>query len=169
MTNSKGMKDNKIALLLRKSSYFVEKSIIMALVIMMAFVLILATIELGNFIYTTLVKTKSLFIPLDDLMDLFGVFMLVLIGIELLDTIKVYLREKVIHVEVVILVAIIAVARKVVILKIEELTGDVIIGIGVLLAALAITYYLIKRAGMLILNFKKDVLEDIKDDKDKNL
>lgn len=49
-------------------------------------------------------------IGLDELMDLFGVFLLVLIGIELLDTIKVYLKENVVNVEVVVLVAIIAVS-----------------------------------------------------------
>jgi uncharacterized membrane protein (DUF373 family) len=90
-------------------------------------------------------NSTNFFIPLDNLMDLFGVFLLVLIGIELLDTIKVYLRENVVHVEVVVLVAIIALARKVVILKIEELSGEVIIGIGVLITTLAVTYYILKK------------------------
>ena len=76
-------------------------------------------------------------------MDLFGIFLLVLIGIELLDTIKVYLRRNVIHVEVVVLVAIIAMARKVVVLKVEELSGDVVIGIGILILAIAISYFLV--------------------------
>ena len=45
-----------------------------------------------------------------------GGFLLVLIGIELLDTIKAYFRENTIHVEIVILLAIIAIARKVILL-----------------------------------------------------
>jgi uncharacterized membrane protein (DUF373 family) len=92
-------------------------------------------------------------------MDLFGIFLLVLIGIELLDTIKVYLKESVVHVEVVVLVAIIALARKVVVLKIEELSGELTIGIGVLIISLALAYYLIKKAGLMICNLKSD--EDI--------
>jgi uncharacterized membrane protein (DUF373 family) len=82
------------------------------------------------------------------LLDLFGVFLLVLIGIELLDTIKVYFKENVVHVEVVVLVAIIAIARKIVILKAEELPGETLLGIAAMLVALALTYYLIRRAGL---------------------
>ena len=109
----------------------------------MAGVLILATIELCYFLVKSIIKSDYLLIDLDDLMDLFGIFLLVLIGIELLDTIKVYLRRNVIHVEVVVLVAIIAMARKVVVLKVEELSGDVVIGIGILILAIAISYFLV--------------------------
>jgi uncharacterized membrane protein (DUF373 family) len=124
-----------------------EKLIIYALILMMASVLILSTIELGHFLVKSIASSNYLLIDLDALMDLFGVFLLVLIGIELLDTIKIYLRENLVHVEVVVLVAIIAVARKVVVLKVEELSGVVIIGIGFLVLSLSVAYYLIKRAG----------------------
>jgi uncharacterized membrane protein (DUF373 family) len=93
---------------------------------------------------------------LDQLMDLFGVFMLVLIGIELLDTIKVYLKENIVHVEVIVLVAIIAVARKVVVLKIEEIEGLTIMGIGVIIVALAVAYYFIKKAGLMMCSMDED-------------
>ena len=82
---------------------------------MMAGILSLATIEPGYFLIKNIVESDYLLIDLDNLMDSFGVFLLVLIGIELLDTIKVYLRRNVVRVEVVVLVAIIAVARKVVV------------------------------------------------------
>jgi uncharacterized membrane protein (DUF373 family) len=126
-------------------SRVIESIIIILLIVMMSGVLILATFELGYYLFHAVANSTNFFIPLDNLMDLFGVFLLVLIGIELLDTIKVYLRENVVHVEVVVLVAIIALARKVVILKIEELSGEVIIGIGVLITTLAVTYYILKK------------------------
>ncbi|HSH50359.1 MAG TPA: phosphate-starvation-inducible PsiE family protein [Bacteroidales bacterium] len=127
----------------------VEKIIIYSLIIMMAGILILATVELGYYLIRSIVHADYFLIDLDELMDLFGVFMLVLIGIELLDTIKVYLRSNIVHVEVVVLVAIIAVARKVIALETEDMSGDKIIGIGVLIIALGFTYYLIKRAGLM--------------------
>jgi len=127
----------------------VEKCIIHALIAMMAGVLVLATVELGYHLVRSILHSDYLLIDLDELMDLFGVFLLVLIGIELLDTIKIYLRENVVHVEVVVLVAIIAIARKVVVLKIEQLSGEAVLGIGVLIVSLAVAYYLIKRAGAL--------------------
>jgi len=53
-----------------------------------------------------------------ELLSFFGFFLLVLIGIEFLDTIKAYLRDSVIYVEIVILVAIIAISRKVILLDV---------------------------------------------------
>ena len=146
---------------MNKIARTVEKGIIYALIIMMAGILILATIELGYFLINSIIRSEYLLIDLDDLMDLFGVFMLVLIGIELLDTIKVYLRENVVHVEVVVLVAIIAVARKVVVFKIEELSGLIIIGIATLILSLALAYYLIKKAGLMVCDMNdKSMVEE---------
>lgn len=138
----------------------VEKIIIYSLIIMMAGILILATVELGYYLIRTILSSEYLLIDLDELMDLFGVFMLVLIGIELLDTIKVYLRSNIVHVEVVVLVAIIALARKVIALKTESIDGDKIIGIGILIVALGLTYYLIKRAGLMACKMDDDEVKD---------
>ncbi|PKP47532.1 MAG: phosphate-starvation-inducible E-like protein [Bacteroidetes bacterium HGW-Bacteroidetes-11] len=146
-----------------KLARIAEKAIIYALIIMMAGILILATIELAYYLFKALAGSNYLLLDLDELMDLFGIFLLVLIGIELLDTIKVYLKESVVHVEVVVLVAIIAIARKVVVLKIEELPGETIIGIGLLIASLAVAYYLIKKAGLLVWK-TGEVVEDGKEE-----
>lgn len=133
---------------IKKGTRWVEKIIIHALIVMMAGILILATIELGYFLLNTIIESRSLLINLDNLLDLFGIFLLVLIGIELLDTIKVYFKENVVHVEVVVLVAIIAISRKVVILKAEELPGLTLLGIAAIIVALAVAYFLIRKAGL---------------------
>jgi uncharacterized membrane protein (DUF373 family) len=137
---------------LKKMLIAFEKVLIYALIIMMAGVLLLATIELGYYLVKNLITSDYLLIDLDALMDLFGLFLLVLIGIELLDTIKIYLRDNIVHVEVVVLVAIIALARKVVILKVENLSGEILFGIAALIIALGVTYYLIKKAGLMACN-----------------
>jgi len=141
---------------MKKITKLIEKGIVHVLIVMMSIILVLATLELGYYLVKNIVFSEYLLLDLDDLMDLFGVFLLVLIGIELLDTIKVYLKENQVHVEVVVLVAIIAIARKIVILKIEELDGETIIGIGVLIVALSIAYYLIKKAGLMICDIDED-------------
>lgn len=157
---------------LKKISRLIEKGIIHALIIMMAGILVLATFELGYYLFNTLRSSNFLLIDMDQMMDLFGAFLLVLIGIELLDTIKVYLRENVVHVEVVVLVAIIAIARKVVVLKIEELEGIQVIGIGILILSLSVAYYLIKKTGLLIFDIaaktgiEKEVIEACQDELD---
>jgi len=80
-----------------------------------------------------------------DLLEIFGFFMLVLIGIELLETIKAYLVEHVIHVEIVLEVALIAIARKVIILDIEKYEGLTIVGTAGLILAVAAACYAVKR------------------------
>lgn len=160
------MNNSNFIIRLKRNIRLIEKTIVVLLIVMMSFVLILATIELAYYLYLSVTSSEYFLISLDSLMDLFGVFLLVLIGIELLDTIKVYLKQNVIHVEVVVLVAIIAIARKVVVLKIEELSGDVIIGIGVLILSLAIAYYLIKRTGLFVIDCKNNPWEEIKNDID---
>ncbi len=134
---------------MKKTGKIIQNVIIYSLIVLMTVVLILATIELGYYTFKYVIESDYAVIDLNHLMELLGVFMLVLIGIELLDTIKVYLKEKVMHVEVVVLVAIIAVARKVVVLKIEDIDGLKIIGVAFIIVALAVAYYLIKKSGLL--------------------
>lgn len=123
----------------------------------MAFLLLLATVELIFSIFLILFNGSddSFLVDLDNLLNVFGVFLLVLIGIELLDTIKVYFKENVIHVEVVILVALIAIARKVIVLDFEYYSGLEILGISAIIICLAAAYFLIKRAGNNVLSAEK--------------
>lgn len=133
--------------MLNKAVLTVQKYIIITLTVLMSLLLVLAAIHLGYMVITSIIQARSLILDMARLMELFGVFLLVLIGIELLDTIRVYLIRHAIHVEVVMLVAIIAVARKVILLDLEKTSGFEILGIGAIVIALTAGYYLIKKAG----------------------
>jgi uncharacterized membrane protein (DUF373 family) len=122
-----------------------EKIIITALIIMMILVVLVATAELGVIIVKDLIKPPMFLLVINDLLEIFGFFMLVLIGIELLETIKAYLTDSVVHVEIVLEVALIAIARKVIILDIEKYNGITIIGTAGLILAVAAAYYAVKR------------------------
>ncbi len=146
---------------LKKFTSSVEKIIITILIFMMSIVLIFATAELVySLIKGFLEKGTFFIISLDTLMDTFGGFLLILIGIELLETIKIYLKQNIVHVEVVVLVAIIALARKIVILKVENLTFEIMAGIGLLVLTLSIAYYLIKKTGIMILTLNENCDND---------
>jgi uncharacterized membrane protein (DUF373 family) len=71
---------------------------------------------------------------------------MVLIGMELLESIKAYLQKEIIHAEVVLLVALVAVSRKVIILDYKELTSEMLYGMSALIVALGIGYFLVRRA-----------------------
>ncbi len=125
----------------------IEKVMIQALMIMMAIVLGLATIDLGWLIIKDVLTPPYVLLSVDELLEIFGLFMLVLIGIELLETImKTYLTQDQPHYEVVLSVAIIAIARKVIILDVKEIDSLSLIGIASIVLALTAGYFLMKRS-----------------------
>jgi len=123
----------------------VEKVIVSSLLVMMVLVVFLSTVELGWIIIKDIITPPVFLLDINELLDIFGMFLLVLIGVELLETVKMYLNEKKVHVEVVFTVAMIAIARKVIILDVKELSSLTLIGIGVIIVALSSGYYLLKR------------------------
>lgn len=141
------MEESKSVIRLNKAVKTVERYIIKTLIGLMSLLLIIATLQLGYMVIISIVQSDVFIMDLNVLMDLFGVFLLVLIGIELLDTIKVYFKKHEIHVEVVMLVAIIAIARKIILMDYTKYSGLEIIGIAATVIALALGYYLIKKAG----------------------
>jgi uncharacterized membrane protein (DUF373 family) len=132
----------------------IEKSIYGILMIMLVLVLIAAMIDLMMILFDVLVKTTPAQVDTHEMITVLGAFLLVLIGVELLDTIKAYFHENAIHVEIVVLLAIIAIARKVILIDPTVLTsyeyGFELMSIGVIVVGLSAGYYLIKRAGITI-------------------
>lgn len=137
-----------------------EKVIYAGLMIMLIAVIIVAIADLGYFLVVSfitgnpgLLEAHEL-IVVHELIAVLGAFLLILIGVELLDTIKAYFRENVIHVEIVLILAIIAVARSVILLDPTGMTGTdygiELIGIGIIVVGLGVGYYLIRKAGLAI-------------------
>ena len=122
-----------------------EGIVIRALVVMMALVVLFASLDLAWIIVKDLSTPPYLLFDVNRLLEIFGMFLLVLIGIELLESIRMYLDHRLVHVEGVMTVAVIAIARKVIILDVKDLDGLKLIGIGVIIIALAGGYVYIKR------------------------
>ena len=138
-----------------------ERILIQVLMVMMTIILSLATIDLGWMIIKDVTEPPYIIISVEQLLDLFGLFMLVIIGIELLETImKTYLTQGMPHYEVVLSVAIIAIARKVIILDIKEVSSVSLIGIGTIIMALTVGYYFMKKTERK--SDEKDLSQDIK-------
>ena len=127
-----------------------EKIMYIALIILLGGVVIFSIAELVWILYEGLFLTSVYRLENKELLNIFGFFLLVVIGIEILDTLKAYLRENVIHVEIVILVAVIAIARKVIILDPATSDGGLMAGMGVIVVGLGIAYYLIKKGNTIV-------------------
>lgn len=121
-----------------------EKIIIISLTVMLAVVLSLYTIDLGLLVLKAILSPPIFLLDTNELLDIFGFFMLVLIGVELLESVKTYLSKNVVPVEVVFSVALIAVARKIIILDVKELSSFTLLGLASMVVALSVGYYLLK-------------------------
>ena len=121
-----------------------ERIIIMALILMMMLVVVLGVAELTRILAKEILNPPRFVLNLKNLLDIFGFFFMILIGLELLETIKTYFTKDQIHVEIVFLVAMIAVARKVIILDISSLPALTLVGIATIILALSGGYFLIK-------------------------
>lgn len=125
-----------------------ERYVVIGLLGMMALVVVLSTVELGVIIVERMLDGVPKFFLMDisDMLEIFGFFMIILIGLELIETIKVYLVDESIHVEIICLVAIVAITRKVIILDLYKLPPETLLGIAAIILALSIGYFFLKKA-----------------------
>ena len=123
-----------------------ERFIILALLVMMMVALLASTIELAIILVQQLLSPPILLLNVKEMLTVFAFFLMVLIGLELVETVKVYFEEDVFHAEVIVLVAIIAVARKIIVIDYKLITYEMLLSIAALMLALTAGYFLVKRA-----------------------
>jgi uncharacterized membrane protein (DUF373 family) len=105
----------------------------------------IATVELGWLLLKDLTTPGRMLVDVEEMLELFGFFLLVLVGLELLTTMKSYLYDRVIHVEVVLEVSLIAVAQKIIILD-TRAGGLTLLGLSGLVMALALAFWVVRIA-----------------------
>jgi uncharacterized membrane protein (DUF373 family) len=124
----------------------IERFLIWGILLVMSIILVLAFIDILYEITTNILTPPFLIIDAGRLMDLFSTFLVLLIGLELLETVKAYLKEDIVHVEYIILVAIIAISRKVIVWDFKIYSTWELISLAGMIVALGITYFLIKQS-----------------------
>ncbi|PSB55211.1 phosphate-starvation-inducible PsiE family protein [Chamaesiphon polymorphus] len=80
------------------------------------------------------------------LFELFGLFLNVLIALEILENITAYLRKHVIQLELVIVTSLIAVSRKIIILDLEKKSSSDLIALAVAVFSLSLGYAIVHQA-----------------------
>ena len=121
-----------------------ERIVAIALLGLKGIVVASGVVEVGYEVVLGLIEPPGLFLGVAELFDVFGLFLMVLIGLELMASIHMYLEDQTIHAEMMFLVAITAVTRKIVILDARAIEPMLVFGIGFLIIALSAGYYLIK-------------------------
>jgi uncharacterized membrane protein (DUF373 family) len=123
-----------------------QKLIAFVLGILLIIVVALSTAHLGFLVAQEIWKTPKFLIPVQGLLEIFSFFLLILIGVELIETLKAYLKKDVIHVRLVLEVALIAMARKVIILEPNSVPGSTMFGVAAIIFALAVAFYFERQA-----------------------
>jgi uncharacterized membrane protein (DUF373 family) len=123
-----------------------EGIILRTLIAMMALAIIAATADLAWVFVRDLLSPPFDFLTVTELLDVFAAFLLVLIGIELLDTVKVYATERHVHVEAVLLVALLAILRKVIILDFKDVPAMTLFAVAAVILALGGAYWLMRKS-----------------------
>ncbi len=121
-----------------------ERIVMQVLILLLRAMVALCIFELGWLLLRGLLRAQSpMVLDVEQMFELFGFFLIVLVGVELISTLKGYLRAGVIHVEVVLEVALIAVAQKVIVLDTKRAEG-MGFGLAALILALAVAFWCVR-------------------------
>ncbi len=107
-------------------------------------VVLFAVIDLGVILVKALIAPPETGFSLM-LLQVFGLFLNVLIALEIAQNITSYLATHIIQIEMVLATALIAVARKIIILDFEKVTAPQLLALAVAIIALGICYWLVRR------------------------
>ncbi len=133
--------DDKVLWLLKKTIHYSLKILAVLMILLIAS----GVVDVGWTLYQRLLSPPRFILTIGDILATFGAFMVVLIAIEIFQNIILYLRDDVIHVKIVLATALMAVARKIIILDYDELNSTYVFATGLVLLATGLTYYLIHK------------------------
>lgn len=120
------------------------KYAVRVLAILMVFVIFWGVIDVVYVLYQRLAAPPFMLLEITDILKTFAAFLAVLIAIEIYQNIILYLRTDVIPLQLVIATALMAIARKVIILDFDEVSAIYLFGTAAIVLSLGITYYLLK-------------------------
>lgn len=113
------------------------------LAVLMVFVILWGVLDVVYVLYQQLTSPPFLLLEVGDLFRLFGAFMVVLIAIEIFINIRMYLGTGALPVYLVIATALMAIARKVIVLDLDKVAPEFVYGIAAVVLALGIAYWLV--------------------------
>jgi uncharacterized membrane protein (DUF373 family) len=114
-----------------------------ALALLMTFVILFGVADIVVVMHQRLVAPPFLLLTVSDILAIFGSFMVVLIAIEIFINITLYIKRDVLPIKMVIATALMAIARKVIMLDFNDLEPPYIVAIAAVILALGITYWMI--------------------------
>jgi len=111
--------------------------------VLMTIVILWGVADVVMVLYRKLREPPVMLLTITDILALFGAFMAVLIAIEILINIIIYLRDDVIHVKIVMATALMAIARKVIIMDFTKISPEYVLAAAAVVLSMSIGYWLV--------------------------
>jgi uncharacterized membrane protein (DUF373 family) len=128
--------------LIKTLHYFIRFAV-RILAILMTFVILWTIADVVLVLYKRLMAPPFMFLNLGDILALFSTFLITLIGIEIFLNITLYIRKDIIPIQLVIVTALIAIARKIIVFDFNIVTPNYIYATAAVVVTLGITYWLV--------------------------
>ncbi len=124
----------------------IEKWVAKVLALLLIGVIGVAVFDLGWALVQSIVVSRTVMSG-KTLFVIFGLFLNVLIALELLENVAGYLQKNVIQVELVIVTAMIAIARKIILLDLDKVSDGELVGLSLAMLSLAGSYWVMRKVG----------------------
>ncbi|MDQ5910468.1 MAG: hypothetical protein QG599_2564 [Pseudomonadota bacterium] len=113
------------------------------LAVLMTLVIMWSVADVAWVLYQRVTASPVWLLNVNDILATFGTFMATLIAIEIFLNIVLYLRDDVLHVKLVLATALMAIARKVIVLDYKTIEPEYIWATAAAILALSIGYWLV--------------------------
>ncbi|MDR5904764.1 phosphate-starvation-inducible PsiE family protein [Franzmannia qiaohouensis] len=123
--------------------HLVIRYAIKVLAVLMVLVIIWGVLDVIYVLYSKFISPPVLLFEVSDIFVIFGAFMVVLIAVEIFINIRLYLGTNVLPIRLVIATALMAIARKVIILDISTISAQEMLAIAAIVLALGVTHWLV--------------------------
>lgn len=127
-----------------KVLHLVEKLVSKILSIALLIVIAVALFDLIYLLFIDIASNDPAGFYNQSIIKIFGLFLNILIALELLENITAYLKKNIIHVELVLATALIAVSRKIIIFDFGAKNSQDLIAVSTGILALSVSYWLVK-------------------------
>lgn len=127
----------------------IVRVVVMAMMGLLVVVVIAGTVDLALTIWRELATPPVGVMEVREILDVLGFFLMILIAIEMIYVVRLYVELRHLDVQAVLLVALIAIARKVIVLDLEKHDVTHMFGIAALVLAPAAALFLLRRGASL--------------------
>lgn len=123
----------------------IQRFIAKILSLVMIFVII---VSVGDLIIITIEEFRSepVLVGHQTLFKLFGLFLDVLIALEILENITAYLQSNLVQMELVLVTSLVAMARKIIIFDFNQAGGFELVGLATAILTLSLSYLIIRHS-----------------------